>query len=147
MCVRVCAHDYVHEGLKYDVRRTEARTQTLLGSVLWRVTSDPTGASGRVGGFPHREGGGHPVQTHAQRQLRESHGRGRQRRLGWKPQTVAQDAGETSQLPQSHAAITHRDDHAQVREAHTHTHTAISYFTFIIFLIVMKFCLVKLSEL
>ncbi len=30
------------------------------------------------------------------------------------PKTLAQDAGTTGQLPQSHPAITHRDDHSKV---------------------------------
>lgn len=50
----------------------------------------------------------------AQRQLHQSHGRRRQRGLGLQPQTLAQGPGSTSQLPEGHTAIPHRDDHAQV---------------------------------
>lgn len=51
----------------------------------------------------------------AQRQLHQSHGGGRKRRLGRQPQTLAQGPGATGQLPEGHAAVTHGDDNAQVR--------------------------------
>lgn len=50
----------------------------------------------------------------AQRQLHQSHGGRRQRRLGRQPQTLAQGPGTTGQLPEGHAAVPHRDDHAEV---------------------------------
>lgn len=50
----------------------------------------------------------------AQRQLHQSHGGGRKRRLGRQPQTLAQGPGATGQLPEGHAAVAHRDDDAQV---------------------------------
>lgn len=50
----------------------------------------------------------------AQRQLHQSHGGRRQRRLGQQSQTLAQGPGATGQLPEGHAAVPHRDDHAEV---------------------------------